>query len=131
MFDHIPNVAGIYAIVNRLNGHRYVGQAKNMNARVRSHVRELDKGTHRTSEKRLLQNAWNEFGREAFEIVVLEIVSDNRGATNYHIRPDNLSLAEHFYINERSEYNADKRIVRDEFKSLIDAKAWRESQSQR
>ncbi|PYS90642.1 MAG: hypothetical protein DMF64_14665 [Acidobacteria bacterium] len=129
MFDHIPPVAGIYAIVNMLNGHRYVGQAKNMNARVRSHVRELDKGTHRTSEKRLLQNAWNEFGREAFEIVVLEIVPDNRAATNYHVHPDNLSLAEHFYINERSEYNADKRIVRDEFKSLIDAKAWRESQS--
>jgi hypothetical protein len=47
-------------------------------------------------------------------------------ATHYHVRPDNLSLAEHFYINERSEYNADKRIVRNEFKSLIDAKAWRE-----
>jgi hypothetical protein len=39
MFDHIPPVAGIYAIVNTLNGRRYVGQAKNMNARVRSHVR--------------------------------------------------------------------------------------------
>src|SRR5918912_2490972 len=114
MFDHIPNAAGIYAIVNRLNGHRYVGQAKNMNARVRDHVHKLDKGIHRTSEKRLLQNAWNEFGREVFEIVVLEIVSDNHAATNYHVRPDNLSLAEHFYINEQSEYNVDKRIVRDE-----------------
>jgi len=128
MFDHIPPVAGIYAIVNTITGHRYVGQAKNMNARVRSHVRELDKGTHRTSEQRLLQNAWTEFGREAFEIIILEIVPDNRAATNYHVRPDDLSLAEHFYINERSEYNADKRIVRDEFISLIDARAWRESQ---
>lgn len=129
MFDHIPNAAGIYAIVNTLNGHRYVGQAKKMNTRVRSHVRALDKGTHRTSEDRRLQNAWNEFGREAFEIVVLEIVSDNSAATSYHVRPDNLSLAEHFYINERSEYNVDKRIVRDEFKSLVDAKAWREPHS--
>jgi group I intron endonuclease len=131
MFDHIPDVAGIYAIVNRLNGHRYIGQAKNMNARVRSHVRSLNKGTHRTSEDRRLQNAWNEFGYEAFEIVVLEIVSDNSAATSYHVRPDNLSLAEHFYINERSEYNVDKRIVQDEFKSLIAAKVWRKSQSQR
>ena len=127
MFDHIPNVAGIYAIVNSTNGHRYVGQAKKMNTRVRSHVRDLDKGTHRTSEDRRLQNAWNEFGRTAFEIVVLEIITDNSRATNYHVRPDNLSLAEHFYINERSEYNVDKRIVRDEFKALIEAKAWRES----
>jgi group I intron endonuclease len=128
MFDHIPNGAGIYAIGNTLNGHRYVGQAKNMNTRVRSHVRDLDKGTHRTSEDQRLQNAWSEVGREAFKIIVLEIVSDNKAATNYHVRPDNLSLAEHFYINERSEYNVDKRIVRDEFKSLINAKAWREPQ---
>lgn len=125
MFDHLPKVAGIYAFVNTLDGHRYVGQAKNINARVRSHIRELEKGTHRTSADRRLQNAWNEFGREAFEIVVLEIVPDNSASTNYHVRPDNLSLAEHFYINERSEYNVDKRIVRDEFKSLIDTKAWR------
>ncbi len=125
MFDHIPDVAGIYSIVNTTNGHRYVGQATKMNTRIRSHVRDLDKGTHRTSEDRRLQNAWNEFGRDVFEFVVLEIVLNNKAETNYHVRPDNLSLAEHFYINERSEYNVDKRIVRDEFKSLIDAKAWR------
>jgi len=125
MFDHVPTAAGIYAIVNTVNGHRYVGQAKNMKARVQSHVRDLDKGIHRTSEDRRLQNAWNEFGREVFEVMVLEIVTDNSVATNYHVRPDNLSLAEHFYINEKSEYNVDKRIVRDEFKKLIESKAWR------
>ncbi len=128
MFDHIPNVAGIYAIVNTINGYRYVGQAKNMNARVRSHVLHLDKGTWHLNEARLLQKAWDEFGRDVFEFFVLEIVSNNSATTNYHVRPDNLSLAEHFYINERGEYNADKRIVRDEFKPLIDAKAWREQQ---
>jgi hypothetical protein len=37
-------------------------------------------------------------------------------------------LAEHFYINERSEYNVDKRIVRDAFKALLDSKAWREAE---
>lgn len=125
MFDHISDNAGIYAIVNTFNGHRYVGQAKNMRKRVRSHLRDLDKGVHRTSEDRRLQNAWNEFGRDAFEIVILETVADNSEVTNYHIRPDNLSLAEHFYINEKSEYNVDKRIVRAEFQELISAKAWR------
>ena len=127
MFDHIPQTAGIYAIVNATNGHRYVGQARNMNERVRTHVRALDKGTHRTSKDRRLQNSWDEFGRDAFEIVILEVVADNKGATNYHVRADNLSLAEHFYINERSEYNVDKRIVHDKFKALVEAKAWRES----
>lgn len=127
MFDHIPGAAGIYAFVNKVNGHRYVGQAKDMNARIRSHIRDLDKGTHRTSEDRRLQNAWHEFGRDAFEIIVLELVKDNSAESDYHVRPDNLSLAEHFYINERSEYNVDKRIVRDEFKVLLESKAWREA----
>ena len=131
MLNHIPDEAGIYAIVNTVNGHRYVGQAKKMKTRVQSHVRDLDKGTHKTSEDRRLQDAWNEFGRDVFEIVVLETVPDNSAATDYHVRPDNLSLAEHFYINQKSEYNVDKRIVRDEFKALLDAKAWREKQHQR
>src|SRR5205085_470800 len=94
MFDHIPPVAGIYAIVNMLNGHRYVGQAKNMNARVRSHVRELDKGTHRTSEKRLLQNAWNEFGREAFCIVndmAIGFPAHFKRSRTYHLMGDELA----------------------------------------
>lgn len=129
MFEHIPETAGIYAIVNLHNRQRYVGQAKDMKARVQSHLRDLEKGAHRTSEDRRLQNAWNEFGRESFEIVTLEIIKDNSAESNYHLRPDNLSLAEHFYINERSEYNVDKRIVRSEFQELIDAKAWRADSS--
>lgn len=129
MFDDIPNVPGIYAIVNTTDGHRYVGKATDMNARVRSHVRELEKGTHRTSAERRLQEAWHRCGREAFQIAVLEIAADNSAATDYHTRPDNLSLAEHYYINERSEYNVDKRIVRDDFRSLVEAKAWRDSAS--
>jgi group I intron endonuclease len=126
MVEHIPDEPGIYAIVNKVNGDRYVGQAAKMKTRVRAHIRNLEKGTHRTSEDRRLQNAWNEFGHQAFEIVVLEVISDNRGVTVYHVRPDNLSLAEHFYINERSEYNVDKRIVSDKFKALLESKAWRE-----
>lgn len=129
MFEHIPDEAGIYAFVNSRTGHRYVGQAKNMKARVKSHVRDLERGKHRTSEDRRLQNAWDEFGRGAFDIVVLEVV-DNSADTSYHVRPDNLSLAEHYYINERSEYNVDKRIVRSEFQSLIDCGAWREPLSE-
>ena len=112
------------AIVNAANGHRYVGQTNNMNKRIRRHVSELQKGKHRTSESQLLQRAWDEFGSEAFEFVVLEAVYDNRAETDYHVRPDNLSLAEHYYINERGEYNADKRIVRDEFRELVVGKAW-------
>lgn len=127
MFDHVPHLPGIYAIVNKVNGYRYVGQATDMNKRTRDHIRKLEAGTHRTSKKRLLQEAWQKFGSSSFEIVVLEIVADNGNATNYHVRPDNLSLAEHYYINERSEYNVDKRIVRDKWRSLLEAMAWRDT----
>ena len=128
MLEGIPERSGIYAIINHLNGYRYVGQAKNMLTRLRSHLSSLEKGTHRTNSERLLQNAWDEFGRDEFEFVVLEEVEDNSGSTDYHKRPDNLSLAEHYYINLQSEYNADKRIVRSEFHHLIEGKAWRKNE---
>lgn len=121
MFDEVPRAAGIYAIVNIANGHRYVGQAKNMNSRVRTHFQKLDKGTHSEGH---LQEAWRRYGRDAFKIVVLEVVHSNKATEEY---PDNLSLAEHHYINERGEYNKDKAIVSSQFRSLIEAKAWRNS----
>jgi group I intron endonuclease len=121
----VPTFAGIYAIVNSTNGHRYVGQATNIRERIATHIRDLDAGRERTNAEMLLQNAWLEFGREAFAIRILEEVPSNLSETHYHVRPDNLNLAEHYYINEKSEYNKDKRIVRDEFMHLIQSRAWR------
>ena len=120
----LPTCPGIYAIVNRI-GHRYVGQALNIRERIATHVRDLDAGKERTNADMLLQRAWLEFGRGAFVIRILEEVSDNRPETHYHVRPDNLNLAEHYYINDKAEYNKDRRIVRDEFLGLIESKAWR------
>ena len=127
MFEDIHATSETYTIVNLANGFRYVGQAKDMCLRVQSHWRDLNKGTHQTSEDRHRQNAWNEFGSANFIVEVLEIVRDNSQQQNDQVRPDNLSLAEHFYINERREYNSDKHIVRNQFAYLIEAKAWRES----
>ncbi len=122
---HLPTCAGIYSIVNRINEHRYVGQAVNVPERVATRVRDLDAGKERTNADMLLQRAWLEFGRDAFVIRILEEMRDNRSETHYHVRPDNLNLAEHYYINERAEYNKDRRIVRDQFIDLIESKAWR------
>ena len=122
----LPTFAGIYAIVNTINGHRYVGQAANIRQRIATHIRDLDAGRERTNAEMLLQKAWLKFGREAFTIRILEEVPSNLSETHYQVRPDNLNLAEHYHINEKSEYNKDKRIVRDEFVHLIQSKAWRE-----
>ena len=120
----LPKCAGIYAIVNLTNEHRYVGQATNIRERIATHVRDLDAGKERTNADMLLQRAWLGFGRGVFVIRILEEVVNNLSETHYNIRPDNLNLAEHYYINERAEYNKDRRIVRDEFLSLIESKAW-------
>jgi len=74
---------------------------------------------------RLLQDAWRDFGPDGFEVLVLEEVSDNSGSTDYHVRPDNLSLAKQHYIDERSDLNTDKAIVRKEFAGLFETAAWR------
>ena len=123
---HLPRASGIYAIVNKVTRERYVGQAKGKPAgirgRVRQHIRELEAGRHfEHITRRWLQDAWNKYGRDAFEFVVLEQVDDNSKIAPY---PDNLSLAEQWYINEKSEYNPDKGIVRAEFAYLVKARAW-------
>jgi hypothetical protein len=123
--SQLPTCAGIYAIVNTINGHRYVGQAFNIRERILGHIRDLDAGRERTNAEMILQKAWLEYGRGVFVILVLEVVENNRESTQYDIRPDNLALAEHFYINEKGEYNKDRRIVSDRFKALIEEKAWR------
>jgi len=65
--------SGIYAIVNKINGHRYVGSAVDIPSRWRSHVYHLRKGNHHSKH---LQSAWDKYGRECFSFIVLERVDD-------------------------------------------------------
>ena len=97
MFEQIPSESGVYAIVNTQTGHRYVGGSKDMRKSIRGHVMKLEARAYSKSGMRLLQGAWDEFGPKSFEAVVLEAVPDNRGATDYHVRPDNLSLAKQYH----------------------------------
>jgi group I intron endonuclease len=61
--------SGIYEILNKTNGHRYVGSAVNLKRRWRAHKRRLFGGTH---ENEHLQNAWNKYGADTFGFEVLE-----------------------------------------------------------
>jgi len=67
------NHPGIYAIVNKINGHRYVGSAVNIAARWRIHTYHLRKNNHHSKH---LQAAWNKYGKEQFDFIVLEKVVD-------------------------------------------------------
>lgn len=64
----------IYGILNLLNGKIYIGSAVNFKARFRQHKSELRSNKHKNN---YLQSAWNKYGEEIFEFLVLEIV-DNK-----------------------------------------------------
>jgi group I intron endonuclease len=58
--------SGIYEIVNKINGHRYVGSALVIQKRFNEHKCALRSGREHSSH---LQNAWNKYGESAFEFI--------------------------------------------------------------
>lgn len=62
-------MSGIYEIVNRVNGKRYVGSAVDLSQRWREHRSGLARGKHHS---RHLQAAWNKYGDTSFEFRVLK-----------------------------------------------------------
>lgn len=67
--------SGIYAIRNSLSGKRYIGSAVDFRGRFKAHRSALRLGKHH-SEK--LQRAWEKYGEEAFDFILLEVVADKR-----------------------------------------------------
>ncbi|HZU01529.1 MAG TPA: GIY-YIG nuclease family protein [Ktedonobacteraceae bacterium] len=61
---------GIYAIVNKVNGHMYVGSTRDLRGRWWTHRHNLRKGVR---ENPVLLNAWAKYGEEAFEFVEIEL----------------------------------------------------------
>lgn len=64
--------SGIYAIINTVNGKRYVGSSINIEKRWRKHIADLNKNSHHCQP---LQRAWVKYGQENFQFQVIEIVS--------------------------------------------------------
>lgn len=60
---------GIYQIVNKVNGKRYVGSAVNFASRWRVHKHQLRKGNHHSVA---LQRAWNSYGEDSFDFAIIE-----------------------------------------------------------
>lgn len=95
---------GIYAIINKINGKMYVGQTGNLTNRFYRHKYYLNKKQHASPH---LQNAWNKYGEEAFEFIILES----------NMKDDILTKRERHFIkkfktnNKKFGYNV--RIVSD------------------
>jgi group I intron endonuclease len=67
-------VCGVYAIINKINGRIYVGSSINIHRRKLRHFRYLKNGGH---ENIHLQNAYNKYGKDAFEFVILKTTDAN------------------------------------------------------
>jgi group I intron endonuclease len=84
--------SGIYAIVNLTNGDRYVGSASHLQQRKSAHLTGLRNNKHGNAH---LQSAWNKYGEENFEFVILE-----------HVAKEFLLDVEQRYLDTtRREYN--------------------------
>lgn len=60
---------GVYAIVHRDSGRRYIGSSKCVEKRWGQHLNLLTHGRHHSP---YLQHAWTKYGAEAFDFVVVE-----------------------------------------------------------
>ena len=69
----IPKI-GIYKIINTKNGKQYIGQSKNIEARLHEHTKALMNGSHNNKE---LLDDFRQFGVNRFEAHVLELCPEN------------------------------------------------------
>lgn len=88
-------MTGIYMIINKIDGKKYYGSAKNIRIRWNRHINDLNKNQHQNI---ILQRAWNKYGSENFEFEVLEECSY-----------DDLLIIEQKYLDRNPEYNIGKK----------------------
>lgn len=62
-------ICGVYMITCLPNGKRYIGSSYDIYKRLQEHLGHLARNDH---GNRYLQEAWNFYGEEAFDIVILE-----------------------------------------------------------
>lgn len=83
--------SGIYAIINKVNNHRYIGSSQNIEFRWYEHKRELRKNKHHSIA---LQRAWNKYGENSFQFKIL-----------IRCNPNDLLDYEQRYLDKHPEYN--------------------------
>ncbi|MFK4444624.1 group I intron endonuclease [Caballeronia udeis] len=60
--------SGVYKIINSVTGECYIGSTRSMRGRMAEHKYKLRCGKHNA----MLQRAWDYFGEEVFEFVLIE-----------------------------------------------------------
>lgn len=67
--------SGIYKIANKSNGKIYIGSSFDLEQRKARHFRDLERGRHHS---RHLQNAYNKYGADSFDFVIIEKVEKHK-----------------------------------------------------
>ncbi len=84
---------GIYFILNKITGKRYIGSTNNFDKRKHNHFRALEKGIHRNYK---LQCSANKYGINNFEFGVFK--------TLHILTSDNLTHQEQKYLDKYKTY---------------------------
>ena len=83
------NMIAIYKIVNKFDGKLYIGSSVDVERRFKTHKDELNSGKHNNKH---LQNAWNKYGAENFDFLIIEelfTADDLRDKETYYIQKYN------------------------------------------
>lgn len=84
--SRLPRIPAVYVIKSTTNGKMYIGSSCNLRRRIRDHLRNLERGTHKNKH---LQSAFNKYGGDTFEVETLD----------FPIR-DRLYDVEQFYLDK-------------------------------
>lgn len=62
-------ISGVYMIHNTYHNRKYIGSSNDVNRRISTHKRDLERGSHNT---RFMQHDFNIAGPDSFNYVILE-----------------------------------------------------------
>jgi group I intron endonuclease len=125
---------GIYKIVNKKNGKYYVGSSMYIHNRWKKHIKMLKANDHHSPK---LQRAWNKYGEDSFEFVVVEEVPN---ATSKSLKPIEdrylLECKAHPETNYNASYSATttyhpplsddkKRLISEKLSAVPRTEEWR------
>lgn len=75
------SIAGVYAIINRVTGNRYIGASVDVHDRWLHHRNALRRGVHRS---KVLQREWDRFGESSFRLRILLSCKPDRVLLDKH-----------------------------------------------
>jgi len=109
-YQERPKPAGVFQVKNNVNGKVLLGSSLNLEGALNGHRFMLKIGSHRN---KALMEDWNEYGPDAFNFEVLEVVQV-RDDPNFNLN-DELTLLEMIWLEKlqpvgEKGYNTSERV---------------------